>query len=237
MPKAGLATGTQITNVATVVFDGQNSIATDQVSDEDPSQGIDTSKQALVTIDSGAPTSSVAALPATETSGSFTVSWTGTDDVGGSGIASYSVYDSEDNGPYTPFETDTTLTSATFAGTVGHSYRFYSVATDNVGNMQTTLGTAQASTTVTSNTSNSATMFVISALPTSLTADQTTSITITAEDQSNDIITGFSDSVTLSDSLGEASFSANPVISFTNGVATVTATLDKAGTQTITASD
>ena len=63
-PKSGLATGTQIRNVANVSFDEQPIIATDQVSDEDPTQGVDPNKQALVTIDAGAPTSSVAALPA-----------------------------------------------------------------------------------------------------------------------------------------------------------------------------
>ena len=47
------------------------------MNDEDPSQGIDPTKQALVTIDAGPPTSSVSPLPATEASPSFTVSWSG----------------------------------------------------------------------------------------------------------------------------------------------------------------
>ena len=64
MPKAGLPTGTQIRNVATVTFDANPPITTDQVNDEDPSQGVDPAKQDLNTIDSVAPTSSVAALPA-----------------------------------------------------------------------------------------------------------------------------------------------------------------------------
>ena len=59
-PKAGLTTGTQIRNVALVTFDLQPSIATDQLDDNDPSKGIDRNKQALNTIDAGAPTSSVA---------------------------------------------------------------------------------------------------------------------------------------------------------------------------------
>ena len=87
--KAGLATGTQIRNVADVTFDLGNTIATDQVSETDPSQGIDPTKQALVTIDAVAPTSSVAALPAVSTTNVITVSWSGTDDPGGSGIATY----------------------------------------------------------------------------------------------------------------------------------------------------
>jgi hypothetical protein len=41
----------------------------------------------------------------------------------------------------------TTHTSATFTGQNGHTYAFYSVATDNVGNREATPSTAQASTT------------------------------------------------------------------------------------------
>jgi uncharacterized repeat protein (TIGR01451 family) len=54
-PNAGLVTGTHIRNVANVTFDSNPAIATDQVSETDPSQGIDPTKQALVTIDSGPP--------------------------------------------------------------------------------------------------------------------------------------------------------------------------------------
>ena len=98
-PNAGLATGTQIRNVANIVFDGQTPIATDLVSDEDPSEGTDPTKEALITIDNTVPTSTVTALPATETSTSFTVSWSGSDG-DGSGIAYYNVYVSDDGGAY-----------------------------------------------------------------------------------------------------------------------------------------
>ena len=60
-PKAGLPTGTEIRNVALIRFDGQTIIATNQVDPHDPSQGTDPAKEALNTIDAGAPTSSVAA--------------------------------------------------------------------------------------------------------------------------------------------------------------------------------
>jgi hypothetical protein len=39
-------------------------------------------------------------------------------------------------------------TTATFTGTVGHTYSFYSVATDNVGNVEATPVSAEATTTV-----------------------------------------------------------------------------------------
>ena len=54
-PKTGLSTGTQIRNVANVSFDEEQIVATDQVNDEDPTQGVDPNKQSLVTIDTGAP--------------------------------------------------------------------------------------------------------------------------------------------------------------------------------------
>src|SRR5262249_47317614 len=99
------------------------------------------------TVDAGAPTSSVNPLPAT--SGSpFTVSWSGSDDAGGSGIAGHDVFVSDNSGPFTPFLTGTTQTSASFAGVPGHTYRFYSVATDNAGHVQATPLSAQASITV-----------------------------------------------------------------------------------------
>ncbi len=148
MPVAGLPTGTQIRNVADVSFDEQPIIATDQVSDTDPTQGVDATKQALVTIDAGAPTSSVASLPATESSPSFTVSWSGQDDAGASGIASYSIYVSDNGGAFQPWLTDTAHASATYSGQYGHSYGFYSVSTDNVGNVQPTPAGAQATTQV-----------------------------------------------------------------------------------------
>ena len=147
-PKVGLATGTQIRNVALITFDDNPVIATDQVNDEDPTQGTDPAKMALNTIDAGSPTSGVGPLPPTETTTSFTVSWSGIDDAGGSGVATYDVYISDNGGPFTPYQTNTPATSAIFIGQDGHTYAFYSVATDNVGNVQPTPLAAQASTTV-----------------------------------------------------------------------------------------
>jgi len=152
-PKVGLPTGTQIRNIASVVFDVNAPITTDQVDDNDPSKGVDPAKQDLITIDAGPPSSHVAPLPATETSAHFTVSWSGQDDLGGSGIASYDVYVSDNAGPFVPFVTSTTQSSATFQGVNGHTYAFFSVATDNVGNVQATPASAQASTKVAVSTS------------------------------------------------------------------------------------
>ncbi|MGO9114375.1 MAG: beta strand repeat-containing protein, partial [Thermoguttaceae bacterium] len=73
-PKNDLTTGATISQQASVVFDINAAIMTNA---------------AVNTIDSGPPTSSVNPLPAVTTSSSFTVSWSGQDDTGGSGIATY----------------------------------------------------------------------------------------------------------------------------------------------------
>ncbi len=97
---------------------------------------MDPAKECLNTIDAGPPISSVAALPATETSTSFTVTWAGADDVGGSGIAAFDVFVSDNGGPFLPFVTGTRDTSASFSGEFGHTYGFYSIAVDNVGQQE-----------------------------------------------------------------------------------------------------
>ena len=132
-PKAGLSTGTAINQQASIVFDLNGSVPTNVFSN---------------TIDAGLPTSSVSALPTRESRPNFTLSWSGQDDAGGSGIASFDIFVSDNGSPFTAFLTGTTNTSATFNGTWGHSYAFYSVAVDNVGNRQTTPSTAQATTQV-----------------------------------------------------------------------------------------
>ncbi len=127
-------TGTVINAQATVVFYSQPPLNTPQI---------------FNTIDSGSGlTSSVTALPALEKSPDFVVSWSGTDSASSSAISSYTIYVSDDGGPYTAWLTDTTLTAAPYEGQPGHDYAFYSVATDNVGNVQPTPTSAQATTQV-----------------------------------------------------------------------------------------
>ncbi|HEX4607500.1 MAG TPA: carboxypeptidase regulatory-like domain-containing protein [Urbifossiella sp.] len=128
-PKVGLPTGTAVTAQASVVFDTNAAIAT---------------LTALNTLDVTAPTSRVAPLTATQSTASFTVTWSGTDV--GSGIASYDVFASDNGGGYAPFLIGTTSTSAVFTGQAGHSYSFYSVASDHVGLTQATPAAAQAAT-------------------------------------------------------------------------------------------
>ena len=86
-------------------------IATNQISDTDPAEGTNPTKEAPITIDNTTPASSVNALPATETSTSFTLSWSGSDGTG-SGIADYTIMYSDDGGPYQTFLVNTNKTSA-----------------------------------------------------------------------------------------------------------------------------
>ena len=147
-PKADTPSGTEIRNVAYITFDGAETIATNQVDPHDPSQGTDPTMECLNTIDGGAPTSSVAVLPAEVETGQFIVSWSGQDDLGGSGVGSYDVYVSQDGGAWQIWQDDTEETSAEFSGEVGHTYSFYSLATDDAGHTENSPGVAQAQTAV-----------------------------------------------------------------------------------------
>jgi RHS repeat-associated protein len=154
-PKAGLTTGTQIRNIADITFDLTETIATNQIDPHDPSKGTDPKKEALVTIDVGAPTSTMNTLPLTTSTSQFTVSWIGTDDANGSGIGTYELYMSENGGAYERVLTDLLVNEVLFDGQDGHTYSFYVMAIDNVGNRQalpsniaTTQVALQAATTV-----------------------------------------------------------------------------------------
>lgn len=131
MPKPTVTTGTVIQNTATIVFDVNAPINTPTWSN---------------TIDNTKPTSHVNPLPATQTTTSFSVSWSGSDV--GAGIQGFTVYASDNGGPFTAFQTNTTATSATFTGIVSHTYAFYSIARDLVGNVESSKTTAEATTTV-----------------------------------------------------------------------------------------
>ncbi len=189
-PNLGLATGTAITNVALVTFDQNPAIATDQVDDSDPSKGVDPTKQALITIDSVPPTSSVGSLPSAETAASFTVNWSGQDDTGGSGVGSYNIYVSDNGGPYTLWQSATAQTSARFSGTNDHTYAFYSVATDNVGNVQPTPATAQATTTIDVSAVSTTTSIQASEEPAKPGDSVTFTAAVTPQDSNNGTPTG-----------------------------------------------
>ena len=131
MPKGGLATGAQIEDQATVVFDSNSPIVTPAWSN---------------TLDSTPPMSEISALPGTESSPNFAISWSGKDI--GSGIQDFTIYVSDNGAPFTSWLVNTTATSANYSGQNGHSYGFYSVARDLVGNIEPSKTTAEVTTIV-----------------------------------------------------------------------------------------
>jgi hypothetical protein len=119
MPKAGLSTGTEVRNKASIVFDVNAAMITNEW---------------LNTIDNDKPSSRVLSLAARQMNLSFPVYWAGTDV--GAGVRDYTVYVSVDGGAYTPWITNGTDTASLFIGAPGMRYAFYSTATDNAGNLE-----------------------------------------------------------------------------------------------------
>ena len=134
MSGEGLTTGTMICNDAEIVFDTNAAIVT---------------PERCNTIDGSPPESQVAALSPTQEFPTFDVQWTGTDE--GAGIKDYTVFVSEDSGPFKAWLPRTTLNSASFAGEDGVTYAFYAVARDYAGNVETDAQGADTSTTVVCN--------------------------------------------------------------------------------------
>ena len=131
MPKAGLATGTEIRNQAAIVFDTNAPIPTPTWTN---------------VVDHDAPVTRVLALDPFQTSLTFLVQWTGVD--AGSSVGTFTVLVSDNGGPFAVWKDETSDTSAMFAGQAGHSYGFFSVGTDRAGNVEAIKTVAEASTSV-----------------------------------------------------------------------------------------
>jgi RHS repeat-associated protein len=187
-------------------------------------------------MDTTPPSSTVDALPATTTSTSFIVSVTGSDPSGAggsaaSGIASFDLYTSIDGGAFGYWTTVTpTVPSAVFTGQVGHTYGFYSVATDKAGNVEATPTSAEATTQVVNPAIDTITSVQSSEDPSKL-GD---SVTFTA--------TVFPDQTTGGTPTGSVQFSidgaavGSPVPLDGNGAATFATASLTVGSHTVTAS-
>ncbi|MDQ8046439.1 MAG: hypothetical protein AAGC46_18195, partial [Solirubrobacteraceae bacterium] len=126
--KGGVASGTTIGGDAAITFDANAVIHTNAWSN---------------LIDDGAPTSSIQTVAQGATCGALDVSWAGSDAV--SGIGSYDVTVSVDGGAFQPWFIRQAATSATYKGTVGHTYAFAVQARDLAGNVEVS-GAAGAKT-------------------------------------------------------------------------------------------
>jgi len=135
-PRPGLATGTQVSDQAAVVFDANAPVSTPTWTN---------------TIDNTPPLSAVSALAAKQSTSCFRPQWTATDI--GSGVQGTTIFVSDSGGAYAPWLTNTTAASAIYNGVGGHTYSFYSQSTDLVGNVEATHATPDASTAVTAGAS------------------------------------------------------------------------------------
>jgi uncharacterized repeat protein (TIGR01451 family) len=127
--KTNVANGSVIYNQAQVVFDANAPLLT---------------PIATNTIDSSAPLSTVTPLPSSISNMVFAVRWSGSDPGNGSGLQLYNVYVSTNGTDYVAWLVGTTNTSAAFTGVLHDTYSFYSVAVDNVGNVQSAPRAAEA---------------------------------------------------------------------------------------------
>jgi uncharacterized repeat protein (TIGR01451 family) len=127
-PNQDLISGTKIENLAWVTFDYQTWAC--------PMDSI----PIFNTIDALAPYSQISDLPDTVQGHEFEVCWSGEDDASGSGIRNYTIYYSVNGGPDSVWLANTTDTCATFHApsqpVPTTRYTFYSIARDNVGNVE-----------------------------------------------------------------------------------------------------
>jgi subtilase family serine protease len=120
-PKRTVPTGTVITNSATIVFDTEEPLTTNEV---------------FNTVDALPPTTALEVSATYTNRTSFMVRWSGEDDAGGSGLRSYTVWVSVDGEPFRVWLNDVTITQAPFDAQSGcHTYAFYVTASDNAGNL------------------------------------------------------------------------------------------------------
>jgi hypothetical protein len=123
--------GQQVKNKASIIFDANPAIVTNEH---------------VVTFDLVAPQSSVMSLlPISATK--FNIKWSGTDN--GSGILGYYIYYRVNGGADSLWLSNTQITSDTFNGKTGFKYEFWSVAADNVGNVENKPSAPDAITTIT----------------------------------------------------------------------------------------
>lgn len=133
-PKTTLPSRTEISNFATIFFDENEPIVTNTTAN---------------LLDSVVPSSRVEPLSATSPTTDLNIDWTATDDADGSGFRLCEIRVSEAGGSYLPLLTSNTPAgSGIFSGKWGKTYRFYSIASDNAGNIELPPDAADATVTI-----------------------------------------------------------------------------------------
>ena len=133
-PYSTLQQGTEIKNTAYIVFDWNEPITTNGWEN---------------ITDDISPESAVNPLPSLLETTDINISWDGTDQ--GSDIYAYTIYVSENDSTYYPWIVDIHENSAVFTGTPGKTYKFYSIAVDSAGNIETAPTNYDAKTTIAEN--------------------------------------------------------------------------------------
>jgi hypothetical protein len=105
-------------------------------------------------------------------------------------VAFYDIYVSDDGGPFKPNRLRIKVTSGRFTRESGHTYGFYSIATDHVGNWEATSAAAQGMTTIVTFPYLSVVLSVGS-----VPAGIPFSITVTAYDVNNNVIADYAGTV------------------------------------------
>ena len=111
--------GTEITNLASIVFDRNEAIITPPW---------------ITEIDLESPVSLMQSMPEVSNDTLIMLSWEGIDD--GSGVFDYTLYYSENGGPFQLGLKHTQLDSALFKGEFGSEYGFYVIARDRMMNQE-----------------------------------------------------------------------------------------------------
>lgn len=122
MTRSDLPSGTELRNRAEIIFDLNEPILTDDF---------------VNTLDFDPPTTTMRPLPDEVDGSEIDIHWDSDDGPGGSGVESVALYASKDGGGFLRVGT-TDQDGLTVQVEEGHSYAFYALARDQVGNVETT---------------------------------------------------------------------------------------------------
>ncbi len=128
--KPNLPSGTSIKNRATIVFDNNTPIMTNEF---------------VNTLDFLPPQTTMSAIPTRMTASQLIVRWSGVDEQNGSGVESYTLYALKDSGAYQAIGTTSADSMLVNADMYTHRYSFYALAKDYVGNVEITRPTPVSS--------------------------------------------------------------------------------------------
>ncbi len=132
-PKSTTVTGDSLQAGAVIVFDVNPPLATNTW---------------LNIADALPPATQVDALPVNTDSTEVLVTCSGADDSGGSGIASWDLYVSENEGPFFKYASAPWNEGIWYAGRSCTGYSFFSIAKDHTGNVESIKSTGEAATTL-----------------------------------------------------------------------------------------